>query len=97
MNFKKFISLSKKLHLKEVLAVFFILVAIYFFRQERNELSSIIPALKKANVTWISAGVFITIVYILFQTGMYVFSFAAVKAKLPWLVGVELFLKRNFL
>ncbi len=97
MNFKKFISLVKKLHLKEVLAVFFILVAIYFFRQERNELSSIIPALKKANVTWISAGVFITIVYILFQTGMYVFSFAAVKARLPWLVGIELFLKRNFL
>ncbi|MGH2647315.1 MAG: lysylphosphatidylglycerol synthase domain-containing protein, partial [Ginsengibacter sp.] len=97
MNFKKFVSVFKKLHLKEVLAVFFILVAIYFFRQERNELGSIIPALKRANVQWISAGVFITIVYILFQTGMYVFSFAAVSARLPWLVGIELFLKRNFL
>ena len=87
----------KKLHLKEVLAILFILVGIYFFRQERHELRSIIPAIKKSNWHWITAGVILTVVYILLQAGMYVFSFASVKSKIPWLLALELFLKRNFL
>ena len=87
----------KKLHLKEVLAVLFILLGIYFFRQERHELGSILPALKRANHYWITAGIGLTGIYIMLQAGMYVFSFAAVKSKLPWLLAVELFLKRNFI
>jgi phosphatidylglycerol lysyltransferase len=90
-------TIFKKLHLKEVLAVLFILIGIYFFRQERHELRSIIPSLKKSNWHWITAGVLLTVVYIALQSGMYVFSFASVKRKLPWLLALELFLKRNFL
>ncbi|MEP7110687.1 MAG: phosphatidylglycerol lysyltransferase domain-containing protein [Ferruginibacter sp.] len=87
----------KRLHLKELLAILFILAGIYFFRQERHELTSIIPSLEKANWHWILAGVLLTVVYILLQTGMYVYSFASVRAKLHWLKALELFLKRNFL
>src|SRR5665647_1061616 len=96
MNYKPS-TIFKKLHFKEVLAVLFILVGIYFFRQERHELRSIIPAIEKSNWYWITAGVLLTVVYIILQTGMYVFSFASVKTKLPWLLALELFLKRNFL
>lgn len=96
MNFKLF-SLLKKLHLKKVLAIVFILAGIYFFRQERNELKSIIPVIEKSNLHWIAAGLLLTLVYITLQSGMYVYSFAAVKAKMQWLLAVELFLKRNFL
>lgn len=94
---KKASEIIGKLHLKELLALLFILVGIYFFRQERNELKSIIPAIEKSNWHWIAAGIFVTAGYISLQTGMYVFSFAATKTKLPWLLGLELFLKRNFL
>jgi len=94
---KKITTYLKKLHFKEVLAVLFILVGIYFFRQQRQELRSIIPALGKSNWHWIAAGVSLTVVYIFLQAAMYVFSFASVKAKLPWLLALELFLKRNFL
>ncbi|MEO6001488.1 MAG: hypothetical protein ABIN89_31840, partial [Chitinophagaceae bacterium] len=61
-NLKKLTALIKKLHLKEVLALLFILVGIYFFRQERHELHSIVPALKQSNWHWIVMGVFITVV-----------------------------------
>ena len=90
-------SILKKLHLKEVLAIVFILVGIYFFRQQRSELQSIIPAIEKSNWHWITAGLLLTVLYVLLQAAMYVFSFATVKSKLPWLIAVELFLKRNFL
>ncbi|MEO5890740.1 MAG: phosphatidylglycerol lysyltransferase domain-containing protein [Ferruginibacter sp.] len=90
-------AILKKLHLKEVLSVLFILVGIYFFRQQRHELKSIIPALGRSDPYWITAGIVLTVVYILLQAGMYVYSFAAVKVKLSWLLALELFSKRNFL
>ena len=93
----KFSGILKKLHLKEVLAVLFILIGIYFFRQERHELRSIIPSIEKSNWHWIAAGIFLTTIYIMLQTGMYVFSFASVKSKIPWLLALEVFLKRNLL
>lgn len=94
---KAFTGFLKKLHLKEVLAILFILVGIYFFRQERHELRSIVPALKQSNWYWITIGIIVTCIYILFQSGMYVYSFATVRAKLSWKLAIELYLKRNFL
>jgi len=97
MHFQRLHAIFKKLHLKEILAVLFILVAIYFFRQERHELGSIIPALKRSDPRWVLCGIVVTFIYILLQAGMYVYSFAAVRSKLSWLLAIELFLKRNFL
>jgi len=97
MNFQKINARLKKIHFKEILAVLFLLVGMYFFRQERHELGSIIPALKRSDWRWISAGIAITVLYILLQSGMYVFSFESVRSKLSWQLAIELFLKRNFL
>lgn len=90
-------AIFKKIHFKEVLAVFFILIGVYFFRQQRNELRSIIPSIEKSNGYWITAGIALTIIYVGLQTAMYVFSFASVKTKLPWSLALNLFLKRNLL
>jgi phosphatidylglycerol lysyltransferase len=90
-------AIFKKIHLKEILAVFFILIGVYFFRQQRNELRSIIPSIEKSNSYWLTAGIALTIIYVGLQTAMYVFSFASVKTKLPWLLALNLFLKRNLL
>ena len=97
MNVQKLKSLFKKLHFKEILAILFLLVGIYFFRQERQELNSIVPALKKSDWRWLLAGIAVTALYILLQTGMYVNSFLSVRSKIPWLLAAELFLKRNLL
>ncbi|PUZ19938.1 phosphatidylglycerol lysyltransferase [Chitinophaga costaii] len=89
--------LFKKLHWKELLAVLFILLAIYFFRQERQELQSLIPAISSAQQGWVLAGVGLTCFYILLQSLMYVYSFRAVNAKLDAWRSLELFLKRNLI
>lgn len=96
---KKFFTAAflRKLHLKELLAVLFILLAIYFFRSQRHELYSLIPAIEKAHRSWVVLGVVVTMAYILLQAAMYVFSFRAVGAKLDTGRSTELFLKRNLL
>jgi phosphatidylglycerol lysyltransferase len=87
----------KKLHWKELLAILFLLLAIYFFRSQRHELSSLIPAIRKANRSWVWVGIFITAGYILLQALMYVYSFKAVGGRLGLFKSTELFLKRNLL
>lgn len=87
----------KKLHWKELLAILFLLLAIYFFRSQRHELSSLLPAIRKADRSWVWIGIFVTAVYILLQALMYVYSFSAVGGKLGLGKSAELFLKRNLL
>ncbi|SHM01536.1 phosphatidylglycerol lysyltransferase [Chitinophaga jiangningensis] len=87
----------RKLHWKELLAVLFILLAIYFFRAERHELKALVPAIERAHRGWVILGVGITVAYILFQAAMYVYSFKSIGAKLNLIKSTELFLKRNLL
>jgi phosphatidylglycerol lysyltransferase len=87
----------RKLHWKELLALLFILLAIFFFRQERNELAQLIPAVKAANSFWVWCGIFITVVYIFLQAALYVFSFATVHGQINWFSAIELFVKRNLI
>ncbi|RAJ87333.1 phosphatidylglycerol lysyltransferase [Chitinophaga dinghuensis] len=95
----KFFSLAflRKLHWKELLAVLFILLAIYFFRSQRHELKALIPAIEQADRVWVIIGVAITGAYILLQAAMYVFSFRSVGSRLNIVRSTELFLKRNLL
>ncbi len=74
-----------------------ILLAFIFFRSERKELQQIIPQFKSADGRWLLAGITTTLLYILFQSGMYVSSFASIGLSLKWIDSIELFLKRNFL
>lgn len=89
--------LLRKLHLKELLAVLFLLLAIYFFRQERHELRSLIPAIEQANRVWLLLGVLLTVIYVYLQAVMYYYSCRAVNARLSIRICIELFLKRNLL
>ncbi len=74
-----------------------ILLAFIFFRSERKELTQIIPQIENADGRWLLAGFMITLLYVLFQSGMYVSSFASIALRLKWVDAIELFLKRNFL
>ena len=95
--FNKKISLPKYLYWREILAVLFLLIGIYFFRQQRREVSTIIPFLHAANKGWLALAALITFLFILAQSGMYVSSFKAMGQKLSWKLCIELFLKRSFL
>ena len=89
--------LIRKLHLKELFTLIMVMIAIYFFRQNRGELQTLGTSLRSANSLYISIGVAFTAVYILLQSLMYVYSFSAVKGSIRLLSAIELFLKRNVL
>jgi phosphatidylglycerol lysyltransferase len=95
--YQRLTGFTRKLHWKELLALFFILLAIFFFRQERFELQHLIPAIESANLFWFWCGVIVTILYIFLQSGLYVFSFATVQGKIKWINATELFVKRNLI
>jgi phosphatidylglycerol lysyltransferase len=87
----------RNFHWKEFLSLLFILIGIYFFRQQRQELKSLVPYIEKADQNWILAGLAVTVIYILLQAGMYVYSFSTAGAKLSWPASLRLFLRRNFI
>lgn len=89
--------LLRKLHWKELLAVLFILLAVYFFRQQRHELMELMPAIERANRFWVIAGILLTAGYVFLQALMYNYSFKSVGSKLDVGRCVELFMKRNLL
>ena len=86
-----------KTYWREILALLFLLVGIFFFRSERRELRSLEEQVGGANALWVWVGVSVTLLYILLQSGMYVTSFKAISTRLPWANAIELFLKRNLL
>ena len=86
-----------KTYWREILAVLFLLVGIFFFRSERRELRSLEYQIGAANALWVWTGIGVTVLYILLQSGMYVMSFKAISTKLSWVNAIELFLKRNLL
>jgi phosphatidylglycerol lysyltransferase len=86
---------SLKNYRRELLAILVLLLAIVFFRSERKELHSIIPRIQLANHGWELAGIFVTILYIAAQAGIYRKCFAAVGLDLSFGNAIQLFLKRN--
>lgn len=92
-NFQK----KGEIYWREILAVLFLLVAIFFFRSERKELQTLALHIKSADSRWLWLGVAVTAGYVLLQSGMYVTAFAAIGGKLSWPRSIELFLKRNLL
>lgn len=82
---------------KALVAVLMLLLAFVFFRNERHELSGIIPQLKNFDGWWILAGFVTSGIYIVLQSVMYIASFRSTGLRLSFPDAVELFLKRNFL
>ncbi len=95
--FKRIRSFSPHIYWREIISLLMLLLAFIFFRSERRELASIGPSLQQSNPGWVMAGIALSLLYILFQSGIYVKCFAAIGLKLNWLNAVELFLKRNLL
>jgi len=82
ISLNKIKTIAKKIYWKEILAVFLLLVAIFFFRSERRELLSIFPHLQKADPTWVITGIAVTVLYILLQSLMYISAFNAIDSSL---------------
>lgn len=85
----------KKAGWKELLAIVFIIIACYFFWKQRGELRSLGTSLRNTNQLWLWFGIAGTVVYILLQAGLYVYSFLAIGGRISWLDAIELYLKRN--
>jgi phosphatidylglycerol lysyltransferase len=97
ITLQKIRTIAKRIYWKEILAVFLLLIAIFFFRSERRELLSIFPHLQKANTNWVIFGIVVSVIYILLQSLMYITAFKAIGSSLTLGKAIELFLKRNFL
>ena len=88
---------TSKPYWREILAILFLLVGIFFFRSERKELHSLEHQIQAANAAWVWLGIAVTVAYIFLQSGMYVTAFKAIAGRLSWNQAIELYLKRNFL
>ena len=89
--------ISKKIYWREILALLMLLLAVVFFRSERNELNTIVPHLRHAIPYWLLAGFCITVIYIFLQGGIYKKCFSSIGLSLNWENSFILFLKRNFI
>lgn len=94
---KKIRLFAQKLYWREILACLFILIGIYFLRQQRQNLSTTFTYLHQANLYWLIVALFITGVYIFLQSYIYVNSFLAVGVRLRLSKSIELFLKRSLI
>jgi phosphatidylglycerol lysyltransferase len=87
--------LRKNYFWQSVLGFMFLVLIVYFIRNESVELGKIRPILSGANIYYIIAGILISFLYIFFQAYLYVWSFKSVNKKLPLIAAAQLFLKRN--
>lgn len=88
---------SRNYYLKEILAFLFLLLAIYFFRQQQSDIVQSIAVLKNADPNYFLIGLLVTGFYILLNGLMYVYAFRAVHSTISIKDGVKLFLKRNLI
>ncbi|MEO8734763.1 MAG: phosphatidylglycerol lysyltransferase domain-containing protein [Flavobacteriales bacterium] len=72
-----------------------ILLGVYFFRHERNEMHGIVLSIGDARPGWVAVGLVLTVMYVLLQAAMYVYCFRAVGGRIGWGEAVNLFLRRN--
>ena len=77
------------------LAIFMLLMAVFFIRQQHVEVLKIRSQLSNSVTFYIIIGVALTIIYILAQAQMYIYSFRAMHKKVSLLTALILFLKRN--
>ena len=88
---------NRKLIAQFFLTFLFIALGIWFFKHERSELREVKTVLFTSQWQYITAGMGLTIFYLLAQGTMYRFAFEAVGSRLPLGSAILLFLKRNFI
>lgn len=96
---KNFISnlFYNKIFWQLIMAIFLIIMAIFFIRHQHVEVIQIKEQLAQSNIWYVALGIAITGIYILLQALMYTHSFKATSGKIPVMVAVRLFLKRNLI
>ncbi|MFH0756758.1 MAG: phosphatidylglycerol lysyltransferase domain-containing protein [Bacteroidota bacterium] len=87
--------LKKKFFWQTLLGFMFLVVIIYFIRNERVELAKMRPILAEAKGYYLLAGILVSFVVIFFQALLYVWSFKSLGKKLSLFSAARLFLKRN--
>ena len=92
-----FLQENGKIIAQSIFTLFFFAIGIWFIRHERAELVEIKHSLASASWQWILLGIGITVVYILLQGQMYVFSFASAYKRVSLIDSTILFIKRNLI
>lgn len=92
-----FLRENRKIIAQSTFTLLFIGLGIWFIKHERAELVDVKNALVAAKWQWMLAGIGVTLLYIILQGQMYVFSFASVRIKVSLFDSTILFLKRNFI
>ncbi len=92
-----FLRENRKIIAQFIFTLFFIAIGIWFIKHERAELVEVKNVLAGAEWQWVLAGIGLTILYILLQGFMYVYSFASARNKVSLIDSTVLFLKRNFI
>ena len=98
-NAKSFISrlLYNRFLWQLFFSLFLIGTAIFFIRHENLEITQITAQLKNSNAYLVFFGIFLTVIYIIFQGEMYVHSYRSMGIDIPLKVTGRMFLKRNLL
>lgn len=92
-----FIRENGKIIFQFIFTVFFIGIAIWFFRHEKGELVQVKDLIETSSIHWFLTGLLVTVIYIILQGLMYVSSFSAIDENVSLLDATVLFLKRNFI
>ncbi len=86
-----------QLILQVSVGIIFVLLGIYFIRNEQTELHAVRYNLVHANSIWIILGLVFVFVYVWIQGLMYQVSFAATGHRIHITTGVLLYIKRNLI
>ncbi|MEH6406089.1 MAG: phosphatidylglycerol lysyltransferase domain-containing protein [Leeuwenhoekiella sp.] len=86
-----------KFILQLALGLLSILLAVFFIKQEQAELGQVKRVLQEAKIYWLFWGFILIFLFVAVQGLMYQFSFKSVNKKIPFKVGLSLYLKRNFI
>ncbi|MEO8146896.1 MAG: phosphatidylglycerol lysyltransferase domain-containing protein [Bacteroidia bacterium] len=93
----KYFSDNRKTAIQVIFGLLTLSLAFLFFSHEREEILNIPTYVYVANKYWMIAGVAISVIYVLLQSLLYVYSFKTVREKISFGSAVLLFLKRNFI
>ncbi|MBJ7881718.1 phosphatidylglycerol lysyltransferase domain-containing protein [Gelidibacter salicanalis] len=93
----KQVTLQWKRILKIALGIGSVFLAIYFVKHEGTELTQVKSVLIQAKTVWLVYGMVLVLLFVAVQGWMYYYSFKAIKKKIPFRVGLLLYLKRNFI
>jgi phosphatidylglycerol lysyltransferase len=81
---------------KTILIVCIIILIYQFLKQGRVEIPQLMKRLRSAHKDWLGIGALLSLLFIVLQGEMYVWSFRTVQEKVERWTAIKLYLKRNF-